>query len=800
MPYLRFHLQAPFENIFKCKQIWLRALPLLLMFALAVTRLDSLGPTFDEQGFLVRGLGYMRGENQQMRVGHPLGLNALNAALLVHDETVRLPTAHPSWTLTGFHRPAELFLWEIGNDVARTMLLARLPTIWLGLLLAALVGRWTWQVTRQHWAALLALYLVTFDPNILAHTRLVTTDLGLTFFAFLAGYALWWFWQRPSWHHALLAGITFGLLQNSKFTAGLFVPLFALIILINFGVQIWGLGLRPSLIGIRQSPIIHLFMLVVAYLFIAPLTLWAVYGFQIGTLPQDLPTLPQLGGLTLPLSHHLEQLLDIGGRMQKSTPAFLMGNYSDRGWWYYFPVAFWLKTPLPTLLLLLGGGFSLLWLALKCQLAGRWLSLAALLIPALGYFAFALTTEINLGYRHILPTLPFLIVFTAVSLANLWKKSPALPNWFRFGLLGLSGWLVASTLWLSPHYLAFFNELAGGPDGGWRYLVDSNLDWGQDLGNLKTWLDENGVDQIWLSYFGEGRPEYYGIQYTGLDSWPPRLMNPSARPFYPHDPAPGIYAISATNLQGVQFADHDQFDWFRDKEPLAKIGYSIFIYDVPAYGEPVDLVLSGVQLDEIAPDDFARLETNDITPHWVDLTGAFLWPEKSPYWLVVSRDEVVHFFFSEWIVNEENVSETEEYLLYRVDFEYVEQENLQTFLQDDHQIDLVDFSIPDGSLNQPLLMVITRWQNQSPPVPIKLFIHLTDSEGNIQAQWDGLSTLWEGFRQGDMLIQIQQFEIPNNLPPGSYQVRAGIYHPDTGKRWQTESGDWVLLDELVVEE
>ena len=89
------------------------------------------------------------------------------------------------------------------------------------------------------------------------------------------------------------------------------------------------------------------------------------------------------------------------------------------------------------------------------------------------------------------------------------------------------------------------------PDNGWRYLVDSNLDWGQDLGNLRGWLDENNMEQIWLSYFGEGSPSYYDINFTGLDSFPPRLMNPQARPFYPHDPAPGVYAISATTLQGV---------------------------------------------------------------------------------------------------------------------------------------------------------------------------------------------------------------------------------------------------------
>ena len=128
------------------RPVWVAALLLGVMFALALTSLRDEAPTFDEQGFLVRGLAYLRGEanggTRNIRVGHPLGLNALNAALLVNDPTVRLPSDDPAWGETGFHRPAELFLWGIGNDVARTMFLARVPTIWLGLLLAAVAGRW----------------------------------------------------------------------------------------------------------------------------------------------------------------------------------------------------------------------------------------------------------------------------------------------------------------------------------------------------------------------------------------------------------------------------------------------------------------------------------------------------------------------------------------------------------------------------------------------------------------------------------------------------------------------------------
>ena len=776
---------------------WLRVLPLLLMFTLAVTSLQTLGPTFDEQGFLVRGLGYLRGENQHMRVGHPLGLNALNAALLVGDPAVRLPTDDPSWQQNSFHRPAELFLWEIGNDVARTMFLARLPTIWLGLLLAALAGRWAWQLTRKRWAALLVLGLVAFDPNILAHTRLTTTDLGLTFFAFLAGYGLWWFWQRPSWSRALFAGIAFGLLQNTKFTAGLFVPLFALIILATCGLRIAECGVRNT--------VRNLLMLVVAYVFVAPLTLWAAYGFQVGTLPDNLPTLPQLGGLTLPLSHHLEQLLDIGGRLQKSTPAFLLGSYSDSGWWYYFPVAFLLKTPLPTLILLtaaivfyaglLIGGLRKRW----PLTIDHWQLTIFLLLPALGYFAIALTTDINLGYRHLLPILPFLYVFIAATLATSHFTIHNSKFTIRFASFSII-WLLAIALWLHPYYLAYFNIFAGGPNGGWRSLVDSNLDWGQDLGNLKGWMEENGVNRVWLSYFGEGRPAYYGINTTGLDSWPPRLMDPAARPFYPHDPAPGHYAISATTLQGVHFADHDQFAWFRARKPLAKIGYSIFIYEVEARGEMVELALGDLQLDELAPADFARFQSNQVRPYWFDATTAVLLPYADNRWLAlpVSPTLADEMGFTAWW---ELVAETGNYRLYRLP--PIDEGAFQPraeFLHEGGTIGLLHWRVEETAVSGQPLTLLTDWFKTSSAAPLKIFIHVTDEAGDIVAQWDGLGAPWQGWRPQSRLWQRHTIPLPPDLLPGQYNLTLGIYEPENGRRLLTPTAqDTIPLGQLTID-
>ncbi len=790
--------------------VWLGTAVLFLMYALALTSMVQKSPTFDEQGFITRGLGYLRGENRQMRVGHPLGLNAINTAFLVNDPTVSLPTADLSWQGTNFHRPSELFLWESGNNVAHVMFLARLPTIWLGMLLAAVVSRWAWRMSRWRWAGLLALILIALDPNILASARLATTDLGLALGTAVAGFTLWRFLLRPSWTNVIIAGIGLGLLQNTKFTALLFIPLFALVILVYFGLTIYDLRLSPR--RANQLPITNyhslvktLLMLLTAYPLAALFTLWAAYGFQIGTLPAELPVLPQLAGLTLPLSRHIEQLLDIGGRLQVETPSFLLGQYSDSGWWYYFPVAFLLKTPLPTLILL-AAAFVLRIVYYVKQPITRLpdcLTDAALLIPALGYLAIALTSEINLGYRHLLPILPFLAVFTANSLsafrARLRSQFTIHNSQFTIRPVSiLLLWLLFTALWIYPNYLAYFNVLAGGPDNGWRALVDSNIDWGQDLGGLAAWLEKNDVDWVWLSYFGEARPEYYGINYVGLDSWPPRLVNPQARPYAPTNPAPGVYAISATNLQGVHFANHDQFAWFRQRDPIAKIGYSIFLYDVPASGPPVDAAWGGVQPDEIAPQDYARLQSNDVTSRWFDPAQSLLRPSGENRYVIVGG--TIHSLIAAQIAAYESIAANDQYAIYRLPPHDTSPIRLTTFRQDGGEIGFAGGEVVgDTAVSGQTLSLVTHWRQEADPRPVKIFIHLLDADGRIAAQWDGLGAIWQGWRPGDQLQQIHDVPLPADLPPGSYEIRAGLYHPDTGQRWQTADGaDFVIIGQIEI--
>ncbi len=759
---------------------WLAAVALLLAYGLAMASLVEDSPVYDEQSYITRGLGYLRGENRHMRVGHPLGLNALSASFLVYDSTVRLPLDDPSWAETSFHRPAELFLWEIGNDVEHIMFLARLPTVWLGMLLAAVAGRWSYELTRRREAALFCLVLLAFDPNILAHTRLATTDLGIAAGATLAGYTLWRFLDRPNWGRGIMAGVIFGLLQNTKFNAGLFVPLFGFVILVcmigRWRVERrfpWGLTAR----------------LVITYPAAAFLTLWACYGFEIGTLPAGLPLFPQLAGQTLPLAHHLEQLLDIGGRVQKSTPSFLLGRYSDHGWWYYFPVAFLLKTPIPTLAVI---GWALVKSVSRANRrvakADQAVSHFALLIVPAGYFIIALTSQINLGYRHLLPMLPFLAVWVST-------QAPLLRRWAVEATTG--GALLLICLVLAPHHLAYFNLFAGGPQNGWRALVDSNLDWGQDLAGLRRWMVEHEVPHVWLSYFGEARPEYYGIDYLGLESYPPRLMNPEARPFLPSDPAPGIYAISATNLQGVLFENHDLYAWFREREVLAKVGYSIFVYSVDPHGAPAELALGGLQPDEMQPSDVALLETNDVGLAWFDPGTALVMPSGEQRWLALADDPPLHPLLWPLVADGfHRISAGTGYTLYQGTGLALKGPDAQWwFTQDCGQIALLEYQVGgagDGPDNGPLTLV-THWRQMADPAPVKIFVHAVAADGRIVSQWDGLGAVWQGWRRGSELVQVHPLPAPADGTAGRVDLWLGLYHPESMARWETEGRDRVWL-------
>jgi hypothetical protein len=287
--------------------------------------------------------------------------------------------------------------------------------------------------------------------------------------------------------------------------------------------------------------------------------IWAVYGFSVGTLK----------GYTFPAREYLNGLQAATTLIATGKDSFLLGTYSPKGWWYYFPVAFAVKTPLPTLILI-GASFVFVYRR------GTWRLTLALLIPVVIYFAICVASPFDIGYRHLLPVLPCLFIFTSQLALIGWKTSRQRIAAIAAMLI----WLTVASVWIFPHYLAFFNEIAGGPQNGYKILVDSNLDWGQELIGLRQYMSHENIPSVKLSYHGTADPTAYGVHYEPLPSYPYNQWASDTVPDILLNPPTGVYAISANNLQGLRFKNHDLYATFRQRKPDAVVGHSIFIYRV----------------------------------------------------------------------------------------------------------------------------------------------------------------------------------------------------------------------------
>jgi hypothetical protein len=259
----------------------------------------------------------------------------------------------------------------------------------------------------------------------------------------------------------------------------------------------------------------------------------------------------------------------------QAMPSFLAGERSDSGWWYYFPLAFLIKTPIAVLLLtMVGVGVC----ATRFRVLGP-MPLACIGVPVAVYFAAAMASGINIGLRHILPVYPFVLLVAAAAMkALLAAKRPWAP--VALTIVLVAG--VAETARAYPHPLVFFNQFVGGPSNGFKYLADSNLGWGTDLRGLKAWMDERGVAHVNLAYFGQADPTYYRIDATHLPGAPGFATDRIARPRLP-----GYVAISPTILQGVYAPPQWQLFYrpFIDLEPAAVIGHSLRVYWVEQWPE-----------------------------------------------------------------------------------------------------------------------------------------------------------------------------------------------------------------------
>ncbi len=263
-------------------------------------------------------------------------------------------------------------------------------------------------------------------------------------------------------------------------------------------------------------------------------------------------------------------LANLFRRAEAGRSSFFWGRHGTGGWLLYFPATMLIKTPLGALLAGMAGGV-LLWEK------KRWPSY--LWIPPLLFFGVSCLSNVQIGHRYILVCYPFLALAVA-GLAT--STSFALATGAALLL-----WQAVGTILIRPNYLAYFNELIGGPSNGYRYLTDSNVDWGQSLSLLSSALTPDEKEKgIYLSYFGTADPHAYGLRYLDIGSTgvihhtDDTMLNLS----------PTTFVISATNLQSTYYADKNLFAWLKDMSPRTVVGYSLFVYDLSGHPDKLEFL------------------------------------------------------------------------------------------------------------------------------------------------------------------------------------------------------------------
>ena len=455
--------------------------------------------------------------------------------------------------------------------------LSRTPFIALACWGALLLFLWAREVGGAR-AGLLAVALYTLSPTILAHGSLIHSDITVTVFFIQALYAFWRWWARPGVLRFVVCGISLGLALLAKLSALILLPCLGLLFLaIEYGVPPFAPRPESETPSRRLSwlllPGIRATASLAALIFLALATLWVGYGFSFA-LEEGLEG-PYAGVLLPSFVHAL--LFDVAANTVGRGIYFLGEIGSGDRFWYLIPAAWALKTPLPALILL---GWALIprtRIALpsapstETEAAPRGDAQAAAsfmvaLLVAIFVGIVIFWVRVPLGLRYLLPLLPLISLVVGIRLGGKVGSQ-------RLAVIVLVGWLGFVGVRAHPHYLAYFNAIAGGSSGAHRFLVDSNFDWGQDLGTLAAEMRSRGNPPIRLAYFGPEPPERYGLR---------------AQRLYGCDPVKGWVAISATLLRGLysagnsfQQAPPGCYDWLLALDPVAEPGYSILLYNVP---------------------------------------------------------------------------------------------------------------------------------------------------------------------------------------------------------------------------
>jgi predicted membrane-bound dolichyl-phosphate-mannose-protein mannosyltransferase len=496
--------------------------------------------TWDEALHIASGYSSLKLGDHRLDPEHP-PLGRMLLALPIAGMKLRFETNQAAFQRADSVEMGHQLLYDNGTKAERILFRSRLVSIFMTLALGIILAfwcRWAFGAATGVFAA----FLYFLDPNIAAHGHLATTDFAAVFWSFATIAALTVYLRDGGRRYLALTAFALGVGLASKYSCIFLIPVCAALYLFEWWQQrfSWRRALRDSI--------------VMASVAIAIVSLsYGASGFQ---TPWKHPWSAGLGKM---LSHQ-----------RLGHESYLLGELSHHGKWQYFPVVFAVKTPLSILVLCL---FCLPFVYRHVRkLRVEWI---ALLLVLLVYWGLLLNAGINIGSRHMLPIYPFLFALCAAVLTKLAPR--------RYG--ACTPWLIAvCCLGLAvesarsfPHDIAFFNAAAGGRDNGYRYLVDSSLDWGQDLKYARRWFDERGTRSVCFNYFGGADLLYYGFPEWSIA--PTEAIQRGERLSCRYG------AISVTPLMGV-YNRKEWWSWLRERTPIAKIGGSINIYDLRDVSDP----------------------------------------------------------------------------------------------------------------------------------------------------------------------------------------------------------------------
>lgn len=582
----------------------LSILLVLLMLILAIISQKQESAIMDEVAHIPAGYSYLTQRDMRLNPEHPPLLKDLSAIPLLFMQGINFPAELKSWTSEvnsqwdfGFN-----FLYHSNNDADKIIFWARMPMLLLLILLGFFIYRWTKELYGKL-AALMAVFLFSFSPTFIAHGRYVTTDVGAAFAFFFASYFFIKFLKNPSGKNLFWAGISFGVAQLIKFSLILLIPYFGILVLIWIYIQ-W----RET----KQfwKTFFTYILKFAAVMIIGFLLVYPVYMFHVANYPAEkqisdttfiasqFPIKP-VGNLIIwmskqpilkPYAQYALGLFMVFQRATGGNTTYFLGDVTNKGWKSYFPIVYAIKEPLTlhiltifALLFLAAGAKKEIWQkafkSLSNFVKNNFTEIAMLIFLAI-YWGASITSNLNIGVRHILPTIPFVYILVSGQIKRLFNHIHNKKVFVICGLVfgALLAWYAFSSLSIFPYYLTYFNELVGKAKNGYAYVTDSNLDWGQDLKRLAKWVEENNIQKIKVDYFGGAIASYY--LGNKAEEWHAE---------YNPEKAKGSWlAVSATFLQQNRAIPTkgfekrtDQYLWLNQYTPVTVIGNSIFVYYIP---------------------------------------------------------------------------------------------------------------------------------------------------------------------------------------------------------------------------